>query len=99
MSKIFKDIIVEKKGKEFLKILTKKINEINKNGGYAYIGDNTIRMQKETDILYLHRFELNYKGEEFVHYYFGNDGFDTLTYNEFIEKLEVLLNDSTKKSS
>ena len=99
MSRIFKEIIIEKKGQEFFKKLNKKIDKINKNGGYAYMTENTIRLQYKPSLLYNHRFELKYSGAYLVSYFFGVDGFEVLNYDEFIQRLEVLINDSTKKSS
>lgn len=93
MCRIFKEIIIQRKGLKLLNDLINKINEINKNGGYAYINEDTIRLQSKPSLLYNHRFELNYKGEEFVHYHFGKEGFETFTYDEFIKKLEELLNE------
>jgi hypothetical protein len=87
---VFKEIIIQKKGLKFLNVLINKIDKINQNGGYAYITENTIRLQSKPNLLYNHRFEFNLKDSCLINYYFSKDGFKTFTYDKFIEKLEEL---------
>lgn len=69
---------------------SKRIDEINQSGGYAYLSYDKIRINKTNKLETNHVFEQTLT-PDFVRYYKGVEGNELLTTDEFVKTVKRLL--------